>query len=385
MTNQPSDFNEELLPEEERGFTVTDPDDIPPQENTKKHCKPRTRGQKVRRVLLIILCVILALLVALGATFFILYKIGERKLLGYKVDVAPPTAVEDLDTIEDDGSTVTYKGVTYEYNTDSVNILIMGLDKKNAVDNGGYGKNGQADVLMLLNLDVKTGAINILPISRETMTDVCIYTENGYAGMRNLQICLSYAYGKDGKESCENVCAAVRSLLYNIEIDSYTALDLDGLVKLTDAIGGVTLTPIETISNGVYSVTKGKKVTLKGKLADFYVHSRDNDLLANDRRMARQKQFLQSFASTAGNQILSKPTRLKTLYNKAKPYTVSNLTLDEITFLSTKCLTTNVGKSIVYHSVEGIHQDNKETGYTEFIPDETSLWEAVLATCYRKK
>ena len=69
--------------------------------------------------------------------------------------------------------------------------------------------------------------------------------------------------------------AAVRRLFYNVPINSYVALDLDGISYMNDAVGGVGLTPIETFRN----FTEGETVTLWGKDAESYVRYRDTTKL----------------------------------------------------------------------------------------------------------
>ena len=89
-------------------------------------------------------------------------------------------------------------------------------------------------------LDTKTGKSRLIAISRDTMTDVNVYSDLGnFIGTEKLQLCLAYTYG-DGKEkSCENTVRAVSRLFYGMPVAAYAALDLDAITVLTDAVGGV--------------------------------------------------------------------------------------------------------------------------------------------------
>lgn len=70
-------------------------------------------------------------------------------------------------------------------------------------------------------------------------------------GTEKQQICLSYSYG-DGKESsCENTVNSVQRLFYNIPINTYFSLDLDGISALNDSVGGVDVVSPETIGEFV--------------------------------------------------------------------------------------------------------------------------------------
>lgn len=343
--------------------------------------KSRTPTKKrIKKILLIISAVILGIAVALAAAFGILWANGRASLLGGSGKVNIPSS--ELDFAENDGSRVEYKGEVYTYNKNSINILFMGIDKSDASTDLGYGKNGQADSIMIINLDTASGKIKILPISRETVTDISIYSADGnYIGVKQAQLCTAYSYGASGKESCENARQAVSRLLYGIDIGSYIAIDMNGVEALGDVIGGVRLTPIETISGT--EITEGKEAVLRGEQINQYLRLRNSDTEANYRRMLRQKHFISEFANQAGNQLLSDFSRLSSFYSTAAPYTVTDITLSEVTYLATCCLTGNIGSSIVYNSISGETAMGEQ--YMEFHADSTSLLEAVLNTFYLKE
>lgn len=389
MTNSP---NDDLIPNEEgkvsaeEGFSIN-PDEILGETDKEDIAQTETEPKKKRKflkIILIILAVIFGLILALVITVAVLWYMGKSSLLGYKVDVSVPS--ELVDSAMEDGSKVVYNGETYIYNKNAVNVLFMGIDKEDIENDEGYGANGQADCILVLNLDTQTGNIKILPISRDTMVDVNMYSSEGsYLGVENEQLCLAYAYGSNGKESCENVRRSVSRLLYGVEIGSYVAIDLEGVAALNDAIGGVRLTPIETVDTGSKenSVYKGKEVVLKGKKVDAYIRWRGTDIEANSRRMQRQKHYITTFASQAGNQVMSDFTKLTTLYDKAKPYTVTDVTLSELTYIASCCLTSDVGNSIVYNGISGKSVLGEK--HVEFYADQNSVFEAVLNTFYIKQ
>ena len=389
MTNSPNDDltpNEEGKVSAEEGFSIN-PDEILGETDKEDIAQTETEPKKKRKflkIILIILAVIFGLILALVITVAVLWYMGKSSLLGYKVDVSVPS--ELVDSALEDGSKVVYNGETYIYNKNAVNVLFMGIDKEDIENDEGYGANGQADCILVLNLDTQTGNIKILPISRDTMVDVNMYSSEGsYLGVENEQLCLAYAYGSNGKESCENVRRSVSRLLYGVEIGSYVAIDLEGVAVLNDAIGGVRLTPIETVDTGSKenSVYKGKEVVLKGKKVDAYIRWRGTDVEANSRRMQRQKHYITTFASQAGNQVMSDFTKLTTLYDKAKPYTVTDVTLSELTYIASCCLTSDVGNSIVYNGISGKSVLGEK--HVEFYADQNSVFEAVLNTFYIKQ
>ena len=136
--------------------------------------------KKSKKTTLIIIGSILALVLILVSTFFIMTAIGKHQF--HKDD-----AHISAETIEvEDESTINYNGSKYTLNKNVVSILVMGIDRNNIDKNLGSGKNGQADVIFVATIDTKTKRACIIPISRETMVDVNLYTENGnFAGTPN--------------------------------------------------------------------------------------------------------------------------------------------------------------------------------------------------------
>ena len=346
------------------------------QNNTvgKHEAQPKKLGKGAKAGIIIACCVV-GILICLVSTYFILNYIGKNRFRSGDRQVSVPADIAD--DVADDGSVIDYKGTRYYLNNDVVSILFMGIDKEKINKNDNYGKNGQADAIFVACLDTKTGSVKIIPISRETMVDVNMYSVKGnYTGVKKEQLCLAYAYGNTAEKSCENVAVSVKRLLYGMNINYYVAVDLDGVGALTDMVGGVTVNSLETIE----SFKQGQSVTLKGKNAVLYIRARGSDVDGSTRRLERQKQFLGAFASKAGNELMSNFTKVTSYYNKAAPYISTNLQLPEVTYLASSCLTSNVGSSIQYVKINGVSALGEE--YVEFTPDSESVYEAVLNTFY---
>ena len=340
---------------------------------------PTESNKKGKKILLIVLICFLSLIILLAGTFFALREIGRRRFRKDNTAVSVPEEI--YDDVEDFGTEIIYKGHRYEQNENIVSVLLIGVDKDNIQAQENYGSNGQADVLIATTFDTKTGRICMIPLSRESMVDVDVYSVKGaFAKTEKMQICLAYAYGKTGDESCRNVLLSAERLLCGMDLDSYVAIDMAGIKSLTKAIGGVPIQVLETFSDGNAHFTEGQEIVLTEKNVDPYIRGRDTDVNANNRRMARQKQFLTAFAGKAGNMVLKDFRKLTTLYNTGKPFTVSDLGLPEVTYLASCCLTADVGSSIDFISIQGEMKEGEQ--YTEFYPDVNSLFEAVLNAFY---
>ena len=186
---------------------------------------------------------------------------------------------------------VVYNGETYQFNEKVTNVLCIGVDKRNLDENNNSkvkASGGQADVLMLVSIDTSNGKITLFNISRDSMVDVTMYSAGGaYAGTEKQQICLSYSYG-DGKESsCENTVNSVQRLFYNIPINTYFSLDLDGISALNDSVGGVDVVSPETIGEFV----EGESYHLVGQQAESFVRTRDTMLMYGKEASNRKQEI----------------------------------------------------------------------------------------------
>ncbi len=336
--------------------------------------EPQRKKTNKKKVFIIILSIILAAILIVTATVLILIKQGEKKLVdntGINIEQNEEIFVED--------DIITYNDSRYQINENVTSILFIGVDKRKINEDKEIGSNGQADTLFLACLDTKTNDIKIIPVSRESMVDFDLFDKSGkFAGTKNGQICLSFAYSNDAKGGSENVKNAVSRLLCGVNINSYVAVDLGAIVALTSEIGGVELTSLETVSR----FKKGEKVNLQGYDAFYYLQSRGTDVDANNRRQARQKQFLKAFATKMGNNVVSDFTKLVKYYNIASPYFTSDLDLSEITYLAKTCLSKDIGEKVEYLNISGETKIGEK--YVEFYPDENSIYEAVLEAFYVK-
>lgn len=261
------------------------------------------RAGRVIRIVAAILVILFAI-----AVLFQGFRMRGKEALFRNVTVETENLPEEEQSgdgrakiAREQGKEVTYQGEKYGYNEDLVSILFLGVDKEAFEEGGrvGDGKAGQADALFLLVLDTKTGKSRLIAISRDTMTDVNVYSDLGnFIGTEKLQLCLAYTYGDGKKKSCENTVRAVSRLFYGMPIAAYAALDLDAIEVLTDAVGGVEVTVTKDLTILDPSLKEGETKVLTGEQAQWYVRSRlveekEATADANSDRIERQKQYLQ--------------------------------------------------------------------------------------------
>lgn len=330
---------------------------------------------KWKKITLIVLAVLLAIALLLVGTFFILSFIGKSQFHKQDTHIVAP------DVIIQDENTISYKDKKYVLNKNVISILVIGVDRDNIDEDLGIGNNGQADVIFVATIDTKTKKSHIIPISRETMVDVNQYATNGkYTGVKQEQLCLAYAYGSTPEQCSENVMASVRRLLYGINISSYVTIEMEGLERLTDLVGGINVTCLEDMWTKRLAASKGEKLLLNGTQATAYIQYRGDDDEANARRMERQKQFLSALLNKTGNSVVNNFSNLTKYYNDLSPYFSTNVTFAQITYLAQNCLSLNFGDALNYKNIEGkLVQGEK---WIEFYHDEETTIQTIIDIFY---
>ena len=107
-------------------------------------------------------------------------------------------------------------GVTYKYNEDIVNVLLMGIDKTQQRDINYIVENGyQADAVFVAAINTKTGGVRIVNIPRDTLTEIMRFDRNGaFSRVGVSPICTAHSFGDGRLMSGQLMEAAVGNLLY---------------------------------------------------------------------------------------------------------------------------------------------------------------------------
>lgn len=269
---------------------------------------------------------------------------------------------------------VTYEGQKYEYDSDIRNILFIGVDQTGPFEKREAGNGGQADSLVLLSMNKSTEQISLLEISRESMVPVKVYDSNGFPlETKRGQVALQYAYG-DGKEkSCRLMKTAVSELLYEIPVHAYIAMGLDGIVKVTDLLGGVKITVPEDYTNINSQFVKGAEIVLNGEMAEQYVRYRDTQVSgSNTERMERQTQFIEALAAQLQGKEMS---WYEWLFRETEEYVLTDLTYEEMERLSAYEMVKPI-QSVPGEVILGEEHD-------EFVVDNDQLQKMIINLFYK--
>lgn len=336
------------------------------------------REQKKKNTGLVLGVIAVLILAAVAGTLFFLQS-RKKEPQVQKKEGTEGTVKADSQS-SGDSKTISYEGQTYEYNRDIKAIVFLGVDKKGDMGYAEYmGDGGQADSIILMALNEKEQTVKVFQISRNTMTNVDVYSEKGdYLTTQKMQIALQYAYGDGEKKSSWLMKNAVSNLLYGVPVSSSIAMSIDGLSTVTTLMGGVEITIPKDYTYVDESFEKGKTLSLKGALAEKYVRYRDITVTgSNNDRMERQTQFLMAMVSQ-----LKKASQKDTeLYSKlmtgANPYFTTDMSADEIMALSKYDIDGEI------QTIPGEEKAGKE--HDEFYTDEEELKEIVVKTFYKLK
>ena len=351
----------------------------------RKPNRRRTLGKRLAFAALIAAGVLLFLLLA-GVCAYAWMEYAGRAELKKKQEALPegmileetsaaeelPEDAEGQEPLKD--GMLRYQGKTYAYKEDVMTFLCMGIDKSGeAKASEDLHRGGQADALFLAVMDPGKKQISVIGINRDTMAELFVYDEEGnYLGREIGQIALQHAYGDGMEESCERTVEAVSNLFYGIPIHGYFAMNMDVIIPLNDAVGGVDV----VIGDG------DEKVHLEGQEAYSFVRNRDMYVPHSaEQRLKRQKQYLEAFARQAKKAVAQDLTLPAKLYTEILPYMVTDISASEAVYLATQAVSYTFGQDNLY-SLEGEIRMGEQ--FEEFYPDETALYELILQVFYEE-
>ncbi|MFI3237492.1 MAG: LCP family protein [Lachnospiraceae bacterium] len=284
-------------------------------------------GKKANNIIFTAACLLLFVICITLGIAYANYKTQPKTVESVQEETVTTTSAEDI-LAQWDSLELTYDGATYKLNDDIRTILFLGIDQTGEIEEQKYeGTGGRSDCIILLAVNDATKEIQRINISRDTMTDIDIYTVDGtYFATEIYQLTMQYSFGESATRSCWLTEKAVSNLLYGMDIDYYLSVNLDGLATLTDSLGGVT---IEIPADYTYiedAFVEGSTITLDGALAERYVRFRDTtEYGSNNDRMDRQNDFIMA-ALTEFQGVSS--TDLLSLWEEMQLYIETDASID---------------------------------------------------------
>lgn len=178
---------------------------------------------------------------------------------------------------------------------DPVTFLLVGSDTRAELE-PGETPDGRSDAIMLARFTADRQHAQLISIPRDSWVDIPGYGMN--------KINASYAFGGP------TLLIQTVEQLTQVRIDHYVTIDFDGLIQVTDDLGGVDVVVAETSTNGPYTFQAGEN-HLNGEQARWYLAQRKGLPGGDFDRVRRQQQYLQSmFGKLFSSQTFTDPGRL---------------------------------------------------------------------------
>ena len=207
-----------------------------------------------------------------------------------------------------------------------INVLLIGLDSKDALKYGG-----RSDSLILVSLNKKTEKISMCSFFRDSWCYMNIAGKDSYAKINS-----SYLYG--GPDALIDTIEKN----FKIDIDYYVAVDFSSFRDIIDALGGITVEVQEYEANYInrtnpdFHIEAGPAVKLTGKQALVFARIRKSDYDSDVSRTRRQRQVITSLIQSAKSASLS---QLNNTLDALFAYVKTDLTKSQILSYAAQALT----------------------------------------------
>jgi anionic cell wall polymer biosynthesis LytR-Cps2A-Psr (LCP) family protein len=183
--------------------------------------------------------------------------------------------------------------------------------------------------------------------------------------------------------SCELQRLAVSRMLFSLPIHGYAAVNMSAIPALNDAVGGIDVTPRYSFTCGDYSFEENQIVHLSGDMAFSYLRDRDVTQAGSaDQRLQRQKEYLLSYVKKAKELEKKNPMLITDIYSAIQKQVTTDLTMQEILYLSTTTLDYSFDKDNLY-LIKGVTSVGPY--FEEFYADNDELLKLLIEVFYEKE
>ena len=228
-----------------------------------------------------------------------------------------------------------------------VNIVLLGFD--GSADRDAIYSIYRTDTIKVVSLNFDEATIHIIDIPRDTYTRIANTSDYNKI---NSSYYFGYKYsGREDKHAAgiDYTLKSVSNILGGIPLHYYASVDMDGVVKMVDSIGGVKFdVPFDVYdTKGKLRIEKGEQI-LKGK--DYLWYLRTRAVGGDIGRVNRQTELLLATLDHFRAEGLVK--NIPTLYTTYQKYIDTNLTNQQI--ISLALYVGKLGRSAVQqHTLKG--------------------------------
>lgn len=332
------------------------------------------------RVKVLTVVLVVLVLVAAGLIYWVFGVAG-----GILKDPSSAFGITGADNVTDETG-------SYKFDTDIVNVLLLGLDSNEyrETQNMGY----RSDVMILCSMNTKTKEVTLLSIPRDTYANVYSLDSDGnITGNTKRKINAAYAVGGlDHDTRAKNAIMSVRELLscngtLSVPIDYYFTIDMDGIDKLCDLLGGVEVTldcDVPVIDANHHNKTgemvgyAGETVTLNGLAARSYIRSRYEVPGGEETRRGHQREFMVGAAKKIKSMGVAS---VANLFLQMQEFAYTNLSAEQAVAIAS--IFKDVDMDTI--SLKNLPGEAQDSGSYLYIVDESAMYETMREILYDKQ
>lgn len=174
--------------------------------------------------------------------------------------------------------------------TEPLTILLMGVDMDQAT-RGGDWEGGRSDSMILVTVNPKTRETTMMSLTRDIMVEIADASGQSTGTVEKLNH--SYSYGQ------APMAIATIEKMMDINIDRYIEINMDGLVELVNAIGGIEVDntlgfpiSISEYEPAYTSIVPTGRHLVNGDQALVYARMRYDDPEGDIGRQRRQREVI---------------------------------------------------------------------------------------------
>ena len=283
----------------------------------------KKKMNKPIKVLLIVLIVLFVVAVALGI-YLVTYanNIMSNPEDAFKLNKKDENSKVVISSDDKDDE-------VYNKTEGIYNILLLGIDSN--AEREAQRKGYRSDVMMLCSINFDQNTMHLTSVPRDMWVDVPreIDDAGNVIKSSSQRINTAYSYGggpnKDGAKYAMKCMEDFLSMdgTFDIDIDYFVSIDMDGMYKLADELGGVEVVMDRYVA-GVGN--KGETVTITSKNIDAYIRTRKG---AGDDygRVSRQQDYIMAVAKKIKS--MGTTEAVTRLYGTITEYAKTNLSLEQ--------------------------------------------------------
>lgn len=296
-----------------------------------RHIEKRTKRNKT--ILIIILAILILFLSILS---FFAYRIIFDPVSAFKKTVA-----QEVNSNQEKSATNNYPALKKAVNR--VNILIMGMDideERAETDREDF----RSDTILLASVDFTDKKVDLITVPRDSYA----YVKNATGKFYKINSAVYFGGGIVDK-GFMNACETISILFGGIPVDYYVGLEMPGLEKLVDAIGGV------YYNVDVPVIYKGENIKqgyqkLNGEQVLTYCRVRKNIGTDVDRQ---ERQFKMIMAILKQLKNKGQLTNLPEIYRSVEDMTYTNLSFEQVCALAVLLTNLDLDNNIKHYVLEG--------------------------------